>query len=552
MAQDRYDRQIRLWGEEGQEALNYASVHIVGSDGLAFEILKSLVLAGINEFTIIDNATVIQRDVDTNFFIYPTDIGLNRAEVLKNKLLQLSPSVKGFVVDEAPSEVFSNGNDTLWNASIIIVSNCGEIALIETSLRLFDDVEKKIFLARTLGFIGMVRISLKEHIIMNNKLSDRYPIDLHLTKPWKELKEYVDSIDLENLSYKEHSHVPYSIILMKAYENYILNNNPNTTSFLGTFKEKKEFEKCVLSLRKFNDKGQEGENFGEALTNITRFLKNHSFPEGLLRLFSDPRSENAIMSAREPIWTYIAAIKIFYRNNNRLPLHGSLPDMLSDTTSYTTLLNIYKAKADKDAEEVETIRHEFLKSANITNINCDLEMCKKICKNIAYMDIQNGSRFVESLDKDFRSIFSKFIICDEEDTSFDNNINSNATWLFLFKIYDLLVDEDPSILNLSDSEFEIRLKNSMLYYFNEILKASVNNEKEIMQKCSFEHFSKILPLDTVTEFVRCRSTQIVPINSIVGGITAQEIIKVITKQYIPIDNCLIFDGYKQLSETFKL
>uniref|UniRef100_A0A0N5CAK2 ThiF domain-containing protein n=1 Tax=Strongyloides papillosus TaxID=174720 RepID=A0A0N5CAK2_STREA len=148
MAQDRYDRQIRLWGEDGQETLNHASIHIVGSDGLAFEILKSLVLAGISEFVIIDDAVVEQRDVDTNFFVYPNDIGKSRGQVLKERLLQLSPSVKGLAINESLVEVFSNSSRTLSNASIIIVSNCGEFALVDTSLRLFDDPKKKIFLAR--------------------------------------------------------------------------------------------------------------------------------------------------------------------------------------------------------------------------------------------------------------------------------------------------------------------------------------------------------------------------------------------------------------------
>uniref|UniRef100_A0A913HTE5 ThiF domain-containing protein n=2 Tax=Strongyloides stercoralis TaxID=6248 RepID=A0A913HTE5_STRER len=551
MAQDRYDRQIRLWGEDGQEALNHASIHIVGSDGLAFEILKSLVLAGISEFVIIDDAIVEQRDIDTNFFIYPCDIGKKRGQVLKERLLQLSPSVKGHVVNESPIEVFSSTSKTLWNASIIIVSNCGEFALTETSMRFFDDVEKKIFLARTIGFMGMIRISFKEHIILNNKLSDKYPVDLHLTKPWKELEEYVNSIDMENLSYTDHSHVPYSIILMKAYKNYLA-NHPDETFFVESFKEKKEFEKYILDLRKLNDKGQDGENFKEAINNIVRFMKKPKFPDGLTRLFQDERSNNPLMAAREPIWTYIAAIKIFYKQYNSLPVQGSIPDMLSDTTNYTTLLNIYKTKSIKDAEKVKLIRDDFLMSANVPVDDFNNEMCQKICRNITYMDIQRGSKFMEAFDKELEKLFVKFVVPDEDDNNFDNTINLNATWLYIFKIYDWLTENDSTILNATDEEFEKKLIDSMLMCFNEVLQSSCNSSNEETANWTLDRFKKMLPLKAVTEFVRCRTTQIVPINSIVGGIAAQEVIKVITKQYVPVDNCLIFDGYRQMTETFKL
>lgn len=42
------------------------------------------------------------------------------------------------------------------------------------------------------------------------------------------------------------------------------------------------------------------------------------------------------------------------------------------------------------------------------------------------------------------------------------------------------------------------------------------------------------------------------ISSLAGGLVAQEVIKVITKQYIPVDNTCIFDGIKSVAYTFKV
>jgi amyloid beta precursor protein binding protein 1 len=44
----KYDRQLRLWQSHGQEALEECSILMIGSNNLACEMLKNLVLPGIS------------------------------------------------------------------------------------------------------------------------------------------------------------------------------------------------------------------------------------------------------------------------------------------------------------------------------------------------------------------------------------------------------------------------------------------------------------------------------------------------------------------------
>lgn len=83
----RYDRQIRLWGDQGQISIGQASVCVLGSSSIASEILKNLVLAGIKSFHIIDDAKVSQPDLGQNFFIRDIDLGKLRAAVVTQLLL---------------------------------------------------------------------------------------------------------------------------------------------------------------------------------------------------------------------------------------------------------------------------------------------------------------------------------------------------------------------------------------------------------------------------------------------------------------------------------
>ena len=57
-ASKRYDRQLRVWGPQGQEALGRTRVAVLGSGPAASEALKNLVLGGIGSFVVVDDAVV--------------------------------------------------------------------------------------------------------------------------------------------------------------------------------------------------------------------------------------------------------------------------------------------------------------------------------------------------------------------------------------------------------------------------------------------------------------------------------------------------------------
>jgi len=78
---DKYDRQLRLWGANGQRKLMSSNILLINADNVGTEALKNLVLPGIGSFTILDDFTVDQSDLGCNFFITPNTLGKPRAEV---------------------------------------------------------------------------------------------------------------------------------------------------------------------------------------------------------------------------------------------------------------------------------------------------------------------------------------------------------------------------------------------------------------------------------------------------------------------------------------
>lgn len=57
---------------------------------------------------------------------------------------------------------------------------------------------------------------------------------------------------------------------------------------------------------------------------------------------------------------------------------------------------------------------------------------------------------------------------------------------------------------------------------------------------------------TAEEVARAAGGELHNISAVVGGMVAQEMIKIITKQYIPIENACIFDGIESRCQVLRL
>ena len=78
---------------------------------------------------------------------------------------------------------------------------------------------------------------IEEHTIIESHPDNEMP-DLRLDRPFPALEKYFDSIVLENLEFKEHSHVPYVLLLYKYLQIWKEENNGEAPK---NYKEKKLF-----------------------------------------------------------------------------------------------------------------------------------------------------------------------------------------------------------------------------------------------------------------------------------------------------------------------
>ncbi|KPA84339.1 hypothetical protein ABB37_02343 [Leptomonas pyrrhocoris] len=100
--QARFDRQLRLWGTDGQAALEAAHVVAVGATPAIAEALKSLVLTGVTTVTLVDERTVTAEDPATNYFVPAASVGNSLATAVLTSVCALGEQCTGISAAVAP------------------------------------------------------------------------------------------------------------------------------------------------------------------------------------------------------------------------------------------------------------------------------------------------------------------------------------------------------------------------------------------------------------------------------------------------------------------
>ncbi|GAP83614.1 putative family protein [Rosellinia necatrix] len=515
----KYDRQLRLWAASGQAALESANILLVnsGAGTVGVETLKNLVLPGIGGFIIVDKALVEEPDLGVNFFLDESCLGKSRSECCTKLLLELNPEVRGDWYpkkEETLADVLnSSGPFTLIMHTNPISQE--DLATVEAHARRH---KTPVVCIHSAGFYSYFRFSLHGTFpIVDTHPEVEKTADLRLLQPWPELsafaQEMVEGIDA--LDDHEHGHLPYLVILLhflKQWRQSHDGKNPTAP------KEKREFGKLVLSGARTNNPEGGEENFQEAVDAINKNIKLSELDPALEEIFNYRVPGEAERDSS--FWAIARAVGRFYRNHGCLPLPGSLPDMKAQSNVYVKLQNLYKAKARKDAQEVLESVRESAGGERVDPTEVDL-----FCKNARFVKLINAS----PKQSDLARIFDAEKADDEAAEA--------------MKI------ETGGAFNLPLSNFFIYLAlNATAHHQTATAKEIMNAvTKLVPQAATYERMEQI-----AQEVARAGGGELHNISALTGGMVAQEVIKIVTKQYIPIDDTCIFDGISSRCQVLRL
>lgn len=508
---NKYDRQLRLWASTGQYNLESSHICLVNATATGSEILKNLVLPGIGKFSIIDECIVDQTDFSSNFFLRRDNLGQNRAVAVTANLAELNTDVVGNAIPDSVKTILANNGDSYWDQfNAVIVSDYNDE--INDLTEILWSKQIPLLLVNTIGFYGSVNLIANEvTVIETHDPSKLY--DLRIDCPWDQLQEFVDSITLDALDDTEHAHVPYIVIYIKALNLWKQDHDGLPPQ---TYTEKKQFRVLIETLARYPNET----NFIEASNSIHRALQITHIPHSVSILFENNYIKDENINLSTPIfWIYIKALKNFVAKNNQLPLPGNLPDMASDTANYIKLQNIYREKAAKDqalfTEEVVKI----LEAVGRSTSDITSESVSSFCKNSQLLYVAQGSKKL-----------------------FGENL-----------VMELLHQDDPEFNTLA-------IYFAILTYNSYIKKYSVR--PTIKDYDQFEALlltfgiakSSLTPpiIKTLQELLSHTTHGYHNLNSLMGGIVSQEILKLVTSQYTPLDNLFVFDGVRSVSDKWKI
>lgn len=517
----KYDRQLRLWDDHGQYALEAAHVCLINATATGTEILKSLVLPGVGAFTILDGKIVTGDDVGNNFFLEKDSIGKSRAKVATELLVELNSDVRGEFVDESLECILQAEPNFFSKFTVVIATNLEEATLLKLAGKLWDQKVPLLF-CRAYGMVGYMRLQFTDRAIIESRPENEFH-DLRLDRPFPALKAYSDSVRLETLTDTEHAHVPFVVLLLKYLDSWKMQNGGEIPK---NMKEKNILKDEMSKGMRKNDE----ENFEEAVRAVNRSISKTTIPGEIRAILEDPLCVELNPESKS-FWIMARALKEFVNNEGGgcLPVRGVIPDMTSDTNSYIKLQNIYKAKADEDAQVIYRRAQEILcKLGKPPNFISELEI-KVFCKNAHCLRVLRGRSIQDEYDPKTSNV--KNLVADLE------HEDSDIIFYVLLRAVDRFNAEYRRYPGQNNEDVEpdiVRLKNIVSSLMSE-------------WGCS-----PIMKDDYVHEFCRFGASEIHSVAAFVGGCAAFEVIKLITGQYVPFNNTFTYFAASQTTSVFYL
>ncbi|GAO15013.1 uncharacterized protein UV8b_00471 [Ustilaginoidea virens] len=512
----KYDRQLRLWAASGQSALESAHVLLVNSSTgtVGTETLKNLVLPGIGKFTIVDDAVVGDADLGVNFFLDEACLGLPRARCCRDNLVELNPAVRG---DWFPKIVDSDlGIERLLDSSDPFTIILYTLPLRPTYIKCLESHAKKhgipLLAVHSVGYYAYFTVKLPGLFpVIDTHPDETAVVDLRLLDPWSELAEFADQMtkDIDDQDDFDHGHLPLVVILLHYLKKW---REAHGGGLPLTYSDKVSFRDFVArGARTKNPEGGE-ENFDEAVAAVMKHVSRPSLPTSLERLFE--REGQIKGDTEETFWTIIKAVKHFYHKHRQLPLPGSLPDMKAQSKVYVHLQSLYKDKAKRDIAEILDIVRAIPGGAKVKRDEVEL-----FCKNASFVKV----------------------IENPENAPITNQV---------------VAQELLNVQDAATAGFQSPHSLAPIYLALNALRLSPEaGREEIIDlvTTSVPCISGNQRLAQVAEELsRSGSGELHNVSAVVGGLLAQEMIKIITKQYAPVDNTCIFDGIESRCQVLRL
>jgi amyloid beta precursor protein binding protein 1 len=348
---------------------------------------------------------------------------------------------------------------------------------------------------------------------------------------------------MDEMNAHDKGHIPYIALLLHYLAAWQEKHDGKVPE---TYKEKQEFRDAYVR------KGSpDEENFDEACASVLKAL-NPPLPTSSVREILTASEAKELTVTSPPFWLIANAIQQFYKQHGELPLPGAVPDMKAQSKDYIELQNIYKSKARADYQEVlATVRKLEKDTVRSPKLAIDEKEVENFCKGAAHIHLVRGRPFhvvqagevpkfgdrAKAMTFELsnpESMIKEYIAFLAWDDFVATHTTSSSTAGGEGVRVPGQVSEDDSADIGGDAEKLTGIAHTIL---DRLIKEAGEHIEDPDYTEIKEGIGKVC-----TELARAGGGELHNIASLTGGMIAQEVIKVITRQYIPVDNTCLFDG----------
>jgi amyloid beta precursor protein binding protein 1 len=370
--------------------------------------------------------------------------------------------------------------------------------------------------------MGTVRLQTPPLAIINPRPRDGPP-DLRLENPFPALQQLATTIPWDTLENHQHSHVPYPLILLRLAQKWKDSHNGKLPQ---TFPEKQEFQQTVKAASRNFDNEL---NFQEAQKNA--YL---AYAERKLDLDHLATLRDACASSCESLHVLLQALDIFLKNHaNQPPLQGTIPDMTASTDLYIQLQRAYREQADQDLKEMRA-----LVPVTITD-----EQVATFCQNVFVLDLVK----TRTIQDEYHGAVPDDLAEDLAMATMEGEERPDQTALLWYlglagcRIFHDRNGRYPGVLD--DFEQDVAPLQECIV---EIVKKYKLQDNDLVKD------TLLKTNNYAQELARYGNAEIHNIASVVGGVAGQEAVKIITGQYVIIDNTYVYNGIASIGGVYRV
>lgn len=351
-----------------------------------------------------------------------------------------------------------------------------------------------------------------------------------------------------NISQHDRGHIPWLALLLHYLGEW---KEENGGKLPDTYKEKSAFRERIRA----GDANEE--NFDEACANVLKSLNPPSTPAIVREIFAAPETRD-LTATTQSFWFIARAVQMFYEIHAQLPLPGAVPDMKARSADYIQLQNIYKSKARQDyAEVLETVRELEKTAGRPPKLAVNEKDVENFCKGASHIHLVRGRPFHVAQASERVRFGDRAKAMTMELTNEESLIGLYIAFL----AWDQFVATHHTPANQAggqgvkvpgcvDSEVELDT-GKVTGIAHKIIDSLIKEAGTTIEDPEYtevkENVGKLC-----FELVRAGGGELHNIASLTGGLISQEAIKVITRQYIPVDNACVFDGISSKSYVLRI